>query len=86
MGLGILSLAAKILADIHSTSTDASHQWKSESESGRMKGNKIGGGQWHLNDKLNYIYLSSLDPVVKHFAGIHATSSPEEIVPTFQNW
>ena len=55
--MGILSLAAKILADIHSTSSAASHQWNSEtvehwntetlkhwnseSGSGRVKGKRL---------------------------------------------
>ena len=83
MGLGILSLAAKILASIHSTSSAASHQWNSESGSGILMGNMKWTMtlEWQIN-----LQVGRLDPVVKNFAVIHATSSPEQIVSTFQNW
>ena len=32
------------------------------------------------------LYLDRPDLVVKNFANIHATSSPDKIVPMFQNW
>ena len=44
-------------------------------------GEKINNEQLHLNE----LHLGRLDLVENNLADIHATSSPEKIVPMFQN-